>query len=68
MRVNLEQEFAENTTLHGISSVYRSKSVFVKAIWSLVCLIAFGLFAWIFIRRVDKYFRYEVTTLVKVGF
>ena len=68
MKVNLEQEFADNTTLHGISRVHRSKSVFVKAVWTLVCLTAFGLFAWILTKRVTEYFRYEVTTLVKVGF
>ena len=67
MKVNLEQEFAENTTLHGISRVIQSKSVFVKLVWSAVCLTAFGLFAWILSIRVEAYFKYEVTTLVTVS-
>ena len=67
MKLDLEQEFAENTTLHGISRILNAGGVVLKLIWTTVFLAAFGLFVWQFIDRLSTYFRYDYNTVVEVN-
>ena len=67
MKLELEQEFAENTTLHGISRIFNAGGVLLKLIWTAVFLAAFGLFVWQFIDRLSTYFKYNYNTVVEVS-
>ena len=67
MNLELEQEFADSTTLHGISRIFNSVGLLLKLIWTAVFLTAFGLFVWQFSDRISTYFEYNYNTLVEVN-
>ncbi|XP_072048558.1 acid-sensing ion channel 1-like [Amphiura filiformis] len=66
MKLDLEREFAENTSLHGIARIFQSAGVILKLIWSVIFLAAFGLFIWQFSERVTAYLKFDYNTLVEV--
>ncbi|XP_072049118.1 acid-sensing ion channel 1B-like [Amphiura filiformis] len=66
MKVDLEKEFAENTSLHGIARIFQSAGVTLKLIWSAIFLAAFGLFIWQFTERITAYLKFDYNTLVEV--
>ena len=68
MKFELEKDFAENTTLHGISRIFTSGGVLLKLIWSAVFLVASGLFVWQFADRLSTYFKYEYNTVIEVNY
>ena len=67
MKFELEKEFAENTTLHGISRIFNAGGVLLKLLWTTVFLVAFGLFVWQFTDRLSTYLDYNYNTLVEVN-
>ncbi|XP_072048340.1 acid-sensing ion channel 1C-like [Amphiura filiformis] len=66
MKLDLEREFAENTSLHGIVRIFESAGVILKLIWSVIFLAAFGLFIWQFSERITAYQKFNYNTLVEV--
>ncbi|XP_072049117.1 acid-sensing ion channel 1B-like [Amphiura filiformis] len=66
MKLDLEREFAENTSLHGIARIFQSAGVILKLIWSVIFLTAFGLFIWQFSERITAYLKFDYNTLVEV--
>ncbi|XP_072048341.1 acid-sensing ion channel 2-like [Amphiura filiformis] len=66
MKLDLEREFAENTSLHGLARIFQSAGVILKVIWSVIFLAAFGLFIWQFSERITAYLKFDYNTLIEV--
>ena len=56
--------FADKTSMHGVPSLVRARNPRAKLFWSLVCVVAMGMFIFMLISLILKYFQYPV--IVKV--
>lgn len=58
------QSFADKTSMHGVPSLVKAHNPRAKLFWSVVCLVAMGMFIFMLISLILKYFSYPV--IVKV--
>ena len=56
--------FAERTSMHGVPSLVKSRSTKGKLFWTLVCMIGMGMFFYMLISLIMKYFSYPVVVKV----
>ena len=62
---NLEQEFIESTTLHGVLRIAgKSRPIWIRLVWALAFLACFGVCFWQIYLRTKAYTSYEVNTKV----
>ena len=56
--------FADKTSMHGVPSLVRARNPRAKLFWSVVCIVAMGMFIFMLISLIIKYFSFPV--IVKV--
>ncbi len=60
------QDFAGNTTMHGMTPLSRSKSTIVRAIWCIIIIFVITMFFNQFVQCFKKYLSYSTTTDVQM--
>jgi len=58
------QRWIDHTTLHGITYIYDSSSLFVKFIWTAIFCGFFAFACWLLAGSYNTYFKYEIDTSV----
>jgi len=60
------QRFADSTTMHGVPKVILARSAVTRCIWSVVCLLAGGIFCVQMTEVLRRYFSYPKKVTVEV--
>ncbi len=58
------QRWVDHTTLHGITYIYDSSSLFVKFIWTAIFCGFFAFACWLLAGSYNTFFKYEIDTSV----
>ena len=56
--------FAERTSMHGVPSLVKSHSMKSKIFWASVCVIGMGMFFFMLVSLIVKYFQYPVVVRI----
>ena len=62
---NILKDIALSSSMHGLSNIFRAKSVFYKMMWSffgIIGIISFLYFMW---DNLSNYYKYDVVTNIK---
>ena len=57
--------YFQSTTIHGISSIYSGRNIFIKLFWLIVFLNVFGLLIWQVYKISERLKKNEVLTMVE---
>ena len=59
-------KWAEFSTIHAIPNIFRSKIIFVKAIWFLSLIISTGFCSYMVVKSIQNYLEFNVVTKITV--
>eukprot|EP00112_Aurelia_sp_Birch-Aquarium-sp1_P020292 Seg5197.3 transcript_id=Seg5197.3/GoldUCD/mRNA.D3Y31 product="Acid-sensing ion channel 4-A" protein_id=Seg5197.3/GoldUCD/D3Y31 len=62
---SIVSNYVQSTTIHGISTIYSGRNIFMKLFWLIVFLNVFGLLAWQLYKISERRMGNEVITMVE---
>ncbi len=60
------REFANGTSMHGVPRIINARSIAARIFWSIICIVAFGMFFWQTGVLLNRYYSYPKKVNVEI--